>query len=180
MTTFTDQRRSIRVPKRDDASAHAYFVTLCAHHRVSLFGEIVGDAMRLNECGEIVSREWQRSAEIRKEIELDAFVVMPNHFHAIVWIAPEGRGDRLVAPTDTDPQKGNEPASQLLATLVAGFKAFVTKTINELRHSPGQPVWQRNYDEHIIRNKVELRLAREYIQNNPLKWALDRENPHRM
>jgi REP element-mobilizing transposase RayT len=63
---------------------------------------------------------------------------------------------------------------------VRAFKTFSSRRINELRGTPGTPIWQRNYYEHIIRSEDELKRVREYIANNALQWALDRENPHRV
>jgi len=79
-------RRSIRLPGYDYSQAEAYFVTLVTHERLSLFGEIVGEDMRLNGLGQIVQEEWCRTPTIRPEIELDAFQVMPNHIHGILVI----------------------------------------------------------------------------------------------
>ncbi len=165
-------RRSIRMTSYDYASPGAYFVTACAHARACLFGGIDGGEMTLNQYGNIVHSEWLRSAEIRYEIELDEFVIMPNHIHAIVSIVRDGRGDRLVAPT------GPRPKS--LSSLLAGFKASATKRINQARGTPGAPVWQRNYYERVVRNERELTRVREYIRLNPLKWAFDHENPHKI
>lgn len=71
------------------------------------------------------------------------------------------------------------PSPHSLGAFVAGFKAAATKRINEIRHSLGAPVWQRNYYEHIIRGDGELLRVREYILNNPAAWKYDRENPSR-
>ena len=68
-----------------------------------------------------------------------------------------------------------KPAS--IGSFVGGFKSIVTKTINEIRQTPGAPVWQRNYYKPVVRNEDELNEIRQYIMTNPLKWALDRENP---
>jgi len=95
---------------------------------------------------------------------------MPNHFHAILFIIR--RGVLQYAPTN----KFRSP-SQTIGSIVRGFKSAVTKRTNKLRNSPSTPVWQRNYYEHVVRNENELNQIREYIQNNPLKWELDRENP---
>ena len=80
------QRRSIRLPGYDYSQAGEYFITICTHEHEYLFGEIANDEMQLNAFGRIVDSEWQKSAEIRTEIELGAYVIMPNHFHAIVHI----------------------------------------------------------------------------------------------
>ncbi len=81
-------RRSIRLKGYDYSSAGAYFITICAYQRACLFGEIVDGMMQLNEFGQIVADEWLKSSEIRREIALDEWVVMPNHIHGIVFIQP--------------------------------------------------------------------------------------------
>ena len=136
--------------------------------------------MILNEYGAIVQNEWIKTAEIRDEIELDEFVVMPNHFHGIVLIIGR-RGDRPVAPTinrPVDPTTTPGPQPKSIGSLIAGFKSAATKRVNEMRNTPGAKLWQRNYYEHIIRNENELHRIREYIRNNPMKWTVDRENPN--
>jgi putative transposase len=79
-------RRSIRLPGYDYSQSGAYFVTICAYQRQCLFGDVVDGQMVLNQYGAIVADEWQKSSVIRREIELDAWMVMPNHFHGIVII----------------------------------------------------------------------------------------------
>ncbi len=135
--------------------------------------------MQLNEWGEIVRIEWLKSSELRKEIELDEFVIMPNHFHGILLIhstdtAYLRRGTARRAPTTG---RFGKPLSRTLPTIIRAFKSAVTKRINALRNMPGAPVWQRNYWERVIRNESELMRVREYVVNNPVKWEWDRENP---
>jgi len=151
----------------DYSSPGAYFVTICTQNRECLFGDIVNGKMVLNDIGKIVADEWIKTGDIRDEIELDAWVVMPNHFHGIVMIR---RGDRPVAPTPT-PLPGPRPKS--IGSLMSGFKSAVTKRINKIRQTPGISVWQRNFYEHIIRNETELGNIRQYIINNPLNWRSD-------
>jgi len=93
-------RRSIRLKNRDYSESGYYFITICCYNRACLFGKIVDNEMILNDYGQIARDEWIKSSSIRGEIELDEFVVMPNHFHAIVKIVNDGRGDRPVAPTN--------------------------------------------------------------------------------
>ncbi|GAA5002912.1 transposase [Pseudoluteimonas lycopersici] len=164
------QRKSIRLRGYDYTQAGAYFVTICAQGHACLFGNITNGEMRLNNIGNIVAEEWAKTREIRIGMELDAWVVMPNHFHGIIVIVDSRRrGDRPVAPT------GPQPRS--VGAVVAGFKSAATKRINALRGTPGTPVWQRNYHEHIIRNEGSLDRIRQYILDNPAQWATDRENP---
>ena len=147
--------------------------------RVCLFGEIQNGEIILSDLGRIIQDEWLRSAEIRKEITLDEFIVMPNHLHGIVLIADVAHC-RAALPSDKTkpPSRVRRPRS--LSTLISGFKAYSTKCINEHRQTPGQRLWQPSFHEHIIRNDKELAQLREYIVNNPLKWHLDRENPERL
>ncbi len=180
MTPASPRRRSIRLKDYDYAQPGAYFITIVTHHREMLFGRVVDGEMALNAYGEIVREEWFRSAEIRAEIELfpDEFVVMPNHIHGIVWIVetgPVGATGRSPLPPHDQPPRGPTPRS--LGSFIAGFKSAVTKRINALRNTPGAPVWQRNYYEHIIRTERALDAIRRYIAANPLRWHLDRYNP---
>jgi len=169
-------RRSIRLPGHDYSSDGAYFVTIVTRERELLFGDVIAGEMRLNPYGMVVVREWTRSAEIRKELSLDSFVVMPNHLHAIVHIRGVGAHGR--APLRT-PRPADSPSRkpQSLGSLVAGFKASATKAINLLHDTPGVPVWQRNYYERVIRDQIELARIRQYIADNPANWQSDPENP---
>jgi len=170
MNPETPCRRSIRLQDYDYALAGAYFITIVTKDRKCLFGEIADGEMWLNDKGQIVQDEWYKSAWIREEIELDAFVVMPNHVHAIVAI-----GDRARRATGRSPRQSG-PAKRSLGAFVGGFKSVVTKRINEIRNSPGTPVWQRNYFEHVIRNEESLHRIRQYVLDNPTQWEFDREN----
>jgi REP element-mobilizing transposase RayT len=167
------QRRSIRLSHYDYGDAGAYFITLTAHNRACIFGDVADSAMVLNDTGRIVVSEWHRTPIIRSQVALDEYVVMPNHFHALVAIESSHRG---VSHTPSD--KFHSP-SQTLGAIVRGFKSATTKVINQMRVNPGIPLWQRNYYEHVVRNDEELQRIREYIVNNPIQWALDRENPEK-
>jgi putative transposase len=166
------RRRSIRLKDYDYSQAGAYFITICTYNKECLFGKAVNEEMVLNKYGKVVQEEWHRSAEIRREVELDTFVVMPNHIHGVVTIV----GAQGLAPLQQDhPILQRKPRS--LSTLIWGFKSAVTRRFNDLRGTPYTPVWQRNYYEHVIRNESDLSEIRQYIVKNPLKWDLDRENP---
>ncbi len=180
---FQHHRRSIRLKDYDYSQTGAYYITLVAHNRENLFGEIVDGEMQLNEIGDLIAEEWSRSTEIRKEIELDEWVVMPNHLHGIVVInagPDETRevGTHGVGATGRSPlQSPRGPARHSLPSFVAGFKSATTKRINTMRDTQGAPVWQRNYYEHIVRSDNDLDRIREYIFNNPFNWESDDENP---
>jgi len=175
-------RKSIRLQGYDYTSAGLYFITICTHQRQCLFGTIVDSEMRLSDYGQIVSDEWVRSRVIRQEIDLDAWVIMPNHVHGIVVILPTDVphvGAHGRAPLPHVPQRvgiaHRKPRS--LASFVAGFKSASTKRINIVRNAPGTPIWQRNYYEHIVRNELSLQHLRQYIHNNPLSWQEDQLHP---
>jgi putative transposase len=172
--TDIHHRRSLRLKNYDYAQAGVYFVSICAQSRACLFGNIVNEEMVLNVVGKIVAEEWIKTVEIRNNIELDEWVVMPNHFHGILVIN-ECRGTARRAPTV---EQFGKPVPGSIPTIIRSFKSAVTKRINELRKSPGAKIWQRNYYEHIIRDENELNRMREYITNNPLKWEFDKENPN--
>ncbi|MBU1113161.1 MAG: transposase [Candidatus Omnitrophica bacterium] len=180
-------RRSIRLPERNYHNAGMYYITVCAYNRECLFGEIIDRKMNLNQYGRIVHDEWVRTANVRSNVELGAFVIMPNHFHAIIKIIFIGTNKhvtvgatRRVAPTLTgiDPISSG-PQSGSIGAIIGQFKSTVTKQINQIRQTPGTPIWQRNYYEHIIRQGVELDEKRKYIINNLANWDVDEENVNR-
>ncbi len=162
-------RHSIRLKDYDYSRPGAYFVTICTHNRECLFGEISKSHMVLNKNGEIVNEEWTKSPDIRTEIRLDSFVVMPNHFHGIVYIEDTRANSR--SPLQ---QSRVGMGSETLSSMIAGFKSAVTKQIKQINTNSLSTVWQRNYYEHIIRDESELDQIREYIANNPLKWQEDK------
>jgi REP element-mobilizing transposase RayT len=166
-------RGSIRLKGYDYVQAGSYFVTICTIDRTCLFGEVVNEEMRLNPEGQIVHDEWIRSAMMRPRVILDLFVVMPNHLHGIIMLVDWGRGTLQRAPTM---ERFGKPTSGSIPTIIRLFKSATTKRINELRGAPGIPVWQRNYYEHVIRNEASLSRIRQYIVENPARWAFDREN----
>lgn len=163
-------RRSIRLRDYDYTQNGAYFVTTCAHERRCIFGQVVNDAMALNAWGQIVTEEWEQTAILRPTIELDAFVVMPNHVHGILVIVDDGRGMMHHAPTKREFSK---PIANSLSTIMGTFKAAVTRHINRLPNPPNHPIWQRNYYEHIIRSEQSLNTIRAYVTGNPAQWAED-------
>jgi REP element-mobilizing transposase RayT len=195
-------RRSIRLKGYNYARAGAYFVTLCTQDRLCLFGDVVDGAVRLNRYGEHMVRWWKDVPRHFAAVNMDAFVVMPNHVHGIIVITnapaaavgagfprPDSRpGDNRdmgiggggtpplqmgdIANCGTPPQR--RPS---LGNIMAYFKYQSTKQINALRQTPADRVWQRNYYEHIIRNQASLDRIRQYIRDNPAQWAFDRDNP---
>lgn len=162
-------RQSIRKKGWDYSAPGWYFVTCNTHGGKALFGTIVNGRMILNAAGKIAEEEWRRSAELRKEIRLDEFVVMPNHFHGLVRIAEAGDTGDL--PRDT----GDLPVARTLmpkslGALIAGFKGGAGKRINLWRKEPGAVVWHRNYWDVIVRDAKALANIRSYIRENPRNY----------
>jgi putative transposase len=175
-------RRSIRLPAYDYAQPGAYFVTICSQNRECLFGDVINGEMILNQRGEMVERTWRELAEHYSGVEVDAFVVMPNHVHGIIVLVgagPVGAGPR--ACPDSGRPQGVAPTMSL-ADVVHRFKSLTTTRYRRGVLQDGwQPfagrLWQRNYYEHIIRDEEELGRIRQYIIDNPARWEDDIENP---
>ncbi len=167
-------RRSIRLRGYDYTQAGAYFVTLCTRDRACILGEVDNGRVNLTAFGHIVAASWQDLPSHYPFVTLDAFVVMPNHVHGIIMInanVPVGAGLKP-APTIA--------RNHALPEIVRALKTFSARRINALRQTPGTPVWQRNYYEHVVRTEGDLNRIREYILANPLQWAHDEENPARI
>ena len=171
------RRRSIRLPGYDYSQPGGYFVTICTKDRECVFGEVVEGEVRLNEAGRVIADTWKWLGRHYSYVELDEWVIMPNHLHAIVIMHANptdepGRGGSLTAPTTI-------PKRKPLGRLIGAFKTVSAKRINESRGTPGGGVWQRDSFEHVIRDEEDLRRIREYIAQNPLSWEIDEENPGR-
>lgn len=165
------QRRSIRLQSYDYTQPGAYFVTICTHQRMSLFGEVINGEMQLNQYGKIVGEVWFKTVQVRRNVVLHSneLIVMPNHLHGIIRITDVATIRHVASPNGT-------LVSGSLGAIIGQIKSIATKQINALRNAPGAPVWQRNYWEHIIRTEVALDAIRHYIVNNPQRWHLDRYN----
>ena len=189
-------RRSIRLKDYDYSQPGAYFVTICAHDRELLFGNIHHDIMHLNRMGLAVRKTWLDLPYHYPHVILDAFVIMPNHMHGIIVLTEDGGGgsvpgdvstlERIEAgqvpsanPLETRPYNIAEPFAprHALPEIVRAFKTFSAQRVNALRRTSGIPVWQRNYYEHIIRDSTDLQNKTDYINANPLLWDEDDENP---
>ena len=160
-------RKANRLEGYDYSEGGCYFVTICAQSREELFGEIIGGEMVLSEAGEIVTARWQWLSGRYDYVELDEYVMMPNHFHGILII--QSRRDRS-RPVPTDALK-----IKSLSELIGAFKTTSSKRIHENGFTSFK--WQRSFYDRVIRGDDDLNRIREYIRNNPLKWALDEYNP---
>lgn len=181
-------RHSIRLKGYDYSQAGLYFITICVQHRLCLLGDITvgaipcgcpneingtgfigsidfidrgrpqGSPLRLNDAGKMVEHEWLNLPDRFPNIQLHEFVVMPNHFHAILQIC----------------EKGNIT----VGNIVGAFQSIVTvEYTHGVKQQDWQPfpgkLWQRDYWEHIIRNQREYDNIANYILNNPFLWDKD-------
>lgn len=185
-------RRSIRLQGYDYTRAGAYFITVCIQGRAGLFGNVDDGEMRLNEAGRMVQSVWDEMPSFYPGVDIDEFIVMPNHIHGIVILVgapPRGSpapsrgrpdGDERSAGMDDGQAWGPAPTVSALSLpdVVHRFKTLTTKRyIDGVRQSDWTPfsgrIWQRNYYEHIIRGDDSLARIRQYIINNPGQWQTD-------
>ncbi len=192
--------KSMRLKCWDYTTPWWYFVTISTQNHKEYFGKIINGKMQLNQIGKIAEYEWLETAELRKNVELDEFIIMPNHIHGIVIINESKTTCRDVASNvlDIEGNKNSEtvifntdvaryvstanknyfsnisPNPKSLSAVIRGFKSAVTKQCNIQKH-PFK--WQPKFYDRIIRNEKELYNIRRYIQQNPSKWYLEKGMP---
>lgn len=163
-------RRSVRLEGYDYSQSGAYFVTICTQLRYLFF-----DDTRIREAAE---QCWEAIPDHFPRVELDHWVVMPNHLHGILMLDDNGKGVQLNAPTPRQTTRYSQisPHKNTLAVIVRTYKAAVTSACR--KQNLIEFAWQRSYFERVVRSENELNRIRQYIIDNPAKWAEDRENPH--
>ncbi|MBI4619200.1 MAG: hypothetical protein HY739_03395 [Desulfobacterales bacterium] len=175
-------RRSIRLKGYDYSQQGGYYMTIVTQNRECLFGNVADGKMVLNDAGWVAQTCWLEIPNHFPNVHLDAFIIMPNHIHGIIFIIDNEMGKSVGVQNFEPLQRSNQNKyqqiiSHSIGSIIRGFKIGVTKWF---RHNTDiYTVWQRNYWEHVIRDENELNHIREYIINNPLKWESDDENPNR-
>ncbi|MDO9011936.1 MAG: hypothetical protein Q7U78_09045 [Gallionella sp.] len=159
-------RRSIRLRGYDYSQAGMYFITICTHDRLPLFGKIVDEKMMPNEMGIMAEKYWCAIPDHFPWAMLDEFIVMPNHVHGIITI-----GANHVGANNHLPLQPKHGTSRTIGSIVRGFKIGVTKWFRA--NTDVHVVWQHNYYEHIIRDEEAYLKIAEYIQTNPQRWEED-------
>jgi len=192
---------STRFKGYDYSKPGYYFITICSYKRVSIFSEIIGiyknnqiiDAsVELSDIGEIIEKEWLKTAEIRKNIKLDQYVIMPNHVHGIIQITHQMNNDfKNYGAVETPWQGVSTQAVSMqnnflrikkswkpnsISSIINQFKTACTKKFRQKYNSQNN-VWQSRFHDRIIRNPEELNKIRKYIIDNPMKWSYDKNNP---
>lgn len=187
-------RRSIRLKGYDYSQEGLYFITICVQDRARLFGKITDGQMLCNDAGTMVENEWLKLPERFTNIHLHEYIVMPNHFHAILEIVG---ASLVVAPVrvslvdtqnDDNTQKGQPQGiaptvdiqkNKTVGDMVGAFQSIVTaEYIRGVKNMGWTPfngkLLQRNYYEHIIRDEKSYHTISKYIINNPAKWDDDK------
>jgi len=179
-------REATRLPNYDYSSPGAYFVTVCTQGRRAILSWVIDGQVILTDFGRIVDDTWHWLEQQYEYVKLDEYVVMPDHFHAILIIKPgdlpydDNAGGSRTAPTDflLEDCRGRSGTARppvkrkTIGRLIGAFKTVSTKLINETRNTPGAKIWQRSFYDHVIRNETDLAVLRDYILNNPKELAL--------
>lgn len=158
-------------------------MTICTHERGFLLGEIRDGEEKLDEVGEIVLNIWNRLPERFPNIKLDESVVMPNHFHGMIWILHDVGTPLVGAPVPAPqagtglPGAGASPAPTI-SGIIGAFKSITTVDYIRFQSKKNSnqvlpKLWQRSFYDRIIRNEKELFAIRNYIRNNPRNWERD-------
>jgi REP-associated tyrosine transposase len=170
-------RRSIRLRNVNYSSIGQYFVTICAFQMHCLFGKIDGETVVLNVIGRIALDCWRDIPFHFSHVELDPFVVMPNHIHGILTISgypangPTEDGHGCPVPLQgPNPERFQHPTVGSLPTIIRSYKGAVTYNARQHLKRASLQVWQSNYYERVLRNGKEFSQASRYIFENPTKW----------
>lgn len=172
-------RQSIRLKGWDYSSPGWYFVTINTHESKAAFGVVVNGRMVLSEAGRVAEEEWRKSAELRKGLVLDEFVVMPNHVHGIVHLQGHRQGLGASSPSTSNPSTSSpcfgKPVAGSLGVFVGAYKAAVSRALGRMglmHQTPTHqtPTWHRNYWDVIVRDDEALANIRRYIRNNPQNY----------
>ena len=186
------KRKNIRLKDYDYSQNGVYFITICTQDRRNLFGSIdvdVGQGLcscRLTDIGNIVENEIVNLSKRFQEININKYIIMPNHIHMIVVLAREGRqqnGRQEQSPCPTNPNPNpntntntntNTNPAAAIGDIICAFKSITTKQANKYDGIKGRKIWQFRYHDHIIRNEDDYLRIWQYIDENPTKWAKDR------
>ncbi len=155
-------RKVIRLQNWDYAASGVYFVTICTVAREHLFGRIREGEVYLSNAGQIAHDAWLETEQVRPSVVFDAFVIMPNHMHALVMLSAD---DVPNAPAQLRGLGALAPRS--LSSLINGYKGAVTRRCRKIGI---QSIWQSRYYDQIVRNERALQNIRAYIASNPNRW----------
>ena len=169
MTERRTRKNSLRLQGYDYRSPGYYFVTILSFQRQEIFSKVIDKKVNLTNLGKIIQRHWLSIPTKKPGFDIDAFVIMPNHIHAIIRILNNPRirkDDNSAVPF---------AKADSLSVLIRTFKGSVTKSVRkELGSAPPQ-IWHRSFNDHIIRDSEALDTIRFYIKSNPWRWDNERD-----
>lgn len=172
------QRKPNRLKFFDYSLSGYYFVTICTKDRQEYFGDIINNKMVLNKYGKIVKKYWLELPNNYNNIDLNEFMIMPNHVHMIIFIKnvfnPVGTIHELSLQYKTVRRYWLKRRNMLLCKIIGFLKMNMSKQIHQ--SGLNSFCWQRSYYDHIIRNEYSLNRIRQYIRDNPANWNEDRNN----
>ena len=154
------RRKNLRMPNFDYGEPGFFFVTICTANKNNLFGSVLNGEMVLNSYGVIAGELWLEIPDHFPSVELDEFIIMPNHIHGILSLSAKLNLPEL-------PNKLPEEKSPTLGIIVGSYKSAVSKRINLRRNTPGDSIWHRSYYDHILRTNEEAELTFKYMEFNP-------------
>jgi REP element-mobilizing transposase RayT len=168
----THHRRSVRLTGYDYAQSGAYFVTICSHRNREVFGCVRGETVQHNAYGQIVGDCWTEIPQHFPHVELDGWIVMPNHLHGILLVTTDTFASGVL------PQFGTSKRGSV-AIIINRFKGAVTRRVTALRREQNRApviVWQKSFHDRVIRDARELEIKRRYIAENPIRWGAGMRN----
>ncbi len=201
------RRRSVRLTHFDYSQSARYFLTICSQGRRPVFSKVSGTCVELSPLGHIVDLCWTEIPSQFSQVELGPRVVMPDHIHGIVIIRERSKGHGAKAgkagmptdggdlakdgrqapapggcplPTDQGVREFGSSVAGSVATIVATFKAAVSRKLDRQIGRPKSSLWQRGYYEHVIRDEQDFANACAYIRSNPARSTFERDFPWKL
>lgn len=192
------RRKSPRLNGYDYSIPGYYYVTICTQNKSCLFGSVIEGEMLLNHLGRTVKEEWLENVDSMDDVDLDEWILMPNHLHGIIEVKDSGLISPIKKSIISLPEKMQDNDSTLKADVITRasyefslhidvtkrrnmvlpkfigrFKMLSAKKVNILRGTPGLKVWQKSYWDRVIRDENDLNRIRRYIHDNPAWWRND-------
>jgi REP element-mobilizing transposase RayT len=154
----------------------AYFVTICVDQGRSAFGQVVDRVMLLNPLGILAQTAWEEFPQRNPDVDVDTYVVMPNHVHVLLWLTQNQESDNRL-PSIRSRRFGDDIRGSL-STLIGAYKGSVTRRSHNAGLIPTASLWQRNFYDHVVRSEADAQRIRDYIRNNPVRWMDDQLHPN--
>lgn len=182
MSLYQNKYRTetIRLNYWDYSKEWWYFVTINTKNHKCYFGDVINGQVILNKIGEVVKEEWLKAEKLRKNVKIDYYVIMPNHLHGIIVLDDETKeiSTKNFDFNEMNKRKFFKPIKNSLSVIINQFKGSVKRWCNRNGYSNFE--WQPRFFDRIIRNEKELFLIRQYIEQNPLKWEIEKNQPENL